>query len=241
MAAGVSATTIEQPTLWSSTPGWGIAADLTPPELINSRQLKVLRKLMALGMVALLAVCAGGYYVAMRENSVASADLVSVQDRTLQLQGVGRGYSDVVAIQGSVTQVQTQIALVMGGDVDLVELMDTLHSSLPPTMTIEQEAITISTAGVAGAAGAAPTGGLDTSGLARIGTITMSGTGQSINDLAEYVDLLTAVPGLVDVVPVSNSSAGTITEADTGTTTQYNITIGLTDALLSHRFDVGAG
>jgi hypothetical protein len=37
------------------------------------------------------------------------------------------------------------------------------------------------------------------------------------------------------VIPVSN----TISESGTGT--QYSITIGLTDLLLSHRFDVGAG
>ena len=82
-------------------PGWGIAADLIPPELINARQLKVLRKLLALGVVALLIACAGGYYLAARENSSATSALASVQDRTAQLQAEGRGYADVVAIQGS--------------------------------------------------------------------------------------------------------------------------------------------
>ena len=40
--------------LWSAMPGWGIAADLTPPEIINARQLKLLRKLLGGGLVALL-------------------------------------------------------------------------------------------------------------------------------------------------------------------------------------------
>jgi hypothetical protein len=191
---------------------------------------------LAAGIVALLAIGAGGQYLAARESASAAADLASAQERTAELQGVGLGYSDVVEIQGSVSQIKTQIAEVMSADVDLVALMGQLQSSLPTTMTIDREAIMISRAGVAGAAAATP-GSLDTSGLPRIGTITISGTGQNIDDLSDYIDRLRVIPGLVDVIPVSNT--GTVT--DTGLRTQYNITMGLTDVLLSHRFDVGAG
>ena len=77
-----------------------------------------------------------------------------------------------------------------------------------------------------------PAGGLDTSGLPRIGTVTISGTGQTLDDLPDYVDRLQRSAGLVDVLPISNSLAGT-------TGTDFTITMGLTSALLSHRFDVG--
>ena len=46
--------------LWSTMPGWGIAADLTPPELINSRALKTLRKWLGAGLVVLLLACIAG-------------------------------------------------------------------------------------------------------------------------------------------------------------------------------------
>lgn len=229
----------ERPALWTSMPGWGIAADLTPPELINTRRLQVLRKLMAAGLVLLLLVCAGGYYLAAREKVSAVADLQMAQDRTTELERVGRSYSSVVAIQGSVAQVQTQVAQVMGGDVDLVALMVLLESNLPSTMVIKQEAITISPAGIAAAGGtatSATTGSvLDTSGLPRIGTITISGTGQALDDLSDYIDRLQTVTGLVDVLPVSNTASAT------GRETQFSLTIGLTNALLSHRFDIGGG
>jgi hypothetical protein len=223
----------QQPTQWNSMPGWDIAVDLIPPELVNARRLTVLRKLMAAGIIALLVLCAAGYYLATRDNASAAADLAALQDQTAQLQADGRQYASVVSIQGSVSQVETQIARVMGGDVDLVALMGAVQSSLPSTMTIGQESITISVAAVAGGAGTTPSGGLDTSGLPRIGTITLTGTGLTLTDLSDFVDNLTAVPGLVDVLPISN------TASDTGT--QYNLTIGLTNELLSHRFDVGAG
>jgi hypothetical protein len=115
----------------------------------------------------------------------------------------------------------------MGADVDLAVLMNELSSSQPSTMTIDQESITISAAGVADATAS----GLDTTGMPRIGTITLSGTGQSIDDLSDYVDALSAITGLVDIVPVSNSASDA--------STQFSITIGLTGASLSHRFDAG--
>ncbi len=224
------------PTLWSAMPGWGIAAELIPPELVTARKLKVIRKLLAAGLVVLLAICAGGYYLASQENRTASSDLASVGDRTRQLQAAGRLYSGVVSIQGAVTQVQTQIAGLMTADVDLVALMGKIRSTLPATMTISQESITISTAGVAGAAAVATGSGLDTSGLPRIGTITLSGTGKTLDDLSDYVDKLHTVSGLVDILPISNTKAATGTGS-----TAYSLTIGLTNALLSHRFDVGSG
>jgi hypothetical protein len=223
--------TEERPTLWSAMPGWGIAADLTPKELINARQLKVLRKVMAAGFVALLVVGAGGYYLAAAENSSASADLVTVSDRTAQLQGVSHGYADVVSIQQSVGQVKAQVAQVMSADVDLAGLMGDLSSSLPDTMTITQEAITISTAGVAGTSETAS--GLDTSGLPRIGNVKIGGTGQTLDDLADYIDRLHTVPGLVDVLPVTNTVS---TSGASGT--QFSVSAGLTNAAFSHRFDV---
>jgi hypothetical protein len=225
--------TAERPALWNAMPGWGIAADLTPRELTNARQLRRLRKMLAAGVIALLVACAVGYYLAAEENSSASADLTAVADRTTQLQGEGRSYSGVIAMQGSVSQVHTQIAQVMVADVDVAALMGELGSSLPDTMTVTQETITISTAGVAGADSISAASGLDTSGLPRIGTITMNGTGQTVNDLSDYVDRLQAIPGLVDVLPVANTVS---TSGASGT--QYSISIGLTNALLSHRFDV---
>jgi hypothetical protein len=130
---------------------------------------------------------------------------------------------------------------VMTGDVDIAALQGQLSSNLPATMIITNEAITISVAGVAGASNPAATGldtagldtsGLDTSGLPRIGTVTMNGTGQTLDDLSNYLDRLQTITGLVDVLPVSNSIAST-------SGTEFSLTAGLTDAILSHRYDVG--
>src|SRR6185437_10696475 len=99
-------------------PGWGIAADLTPPELVNSRQLKLLRRWLAVGLVALLVACAGGYLLAVRQHSNATTALSQVEDHTLELQANVRKYGTVTQIQGKVSEVDAEIASLMAGDVD---------------------------------------------------------------------------------------------------------------------------
>ena len=215
-------------TLWSTLPGWGIAADLIPPELVNARQLTFLRKLMAAALAVLLVLCAAGYYLARRQNSAASAANATVSAQTTKLQNEAKSkqYRDVTKMQSTVTQVDSQIATLMAGDVDVVELLQHLRTSLPSSMKINQESITITPAAIAGGAGS----GLDTSGLARIGTVSLGGSGVALTDLSAYVLRLGAIPGLVDVIPVSN------TMSKDGT--QFSLTMGLTTAALSHRYDI---
>lgn len=212
-----------RPALWTAMPGWGIAADLTPPELRKARQIAVMRTWMAAGLAALILVCGGGYYLAVRQNDAVAADLAVASNRTLELQAVGRSYSDVVSIQNRISEVDRQVAQAMASDVDLVALMDALQSNLPATMTIAQQAITLTPAVAADATVAGP---------ARIGSITMSGTGTTLDDLSDYVDRLQTVPGVVDVVPLSNTLSAE------GAGTQYSVSLAVTDVLLSHRFDV---
>jgi hypothetical protein len=204
-------------------PGWGIAADLTPPELINSRELKKLRKWIGAGLVVLLLACTGGYLAASRQNHAAAADLAEVNAQTFQLQAGVRKYASVTQIQGNVTQIQAQIATLMGGDVDLVAVMGRIHSGLPAKMTISSEAVTISLAAAAAPAGTA-------AASATIGTVTIAGTGRALDDLATYVEKLQAIPGVTDVNPTTNVLSGG--------TTHYSMTLTLTAAALSHRFDV---
>ncbi len=209
--------------VWSSMPGWGIVADLTPPELIKSRELKVLRKLIVTILVALLVLCVGGYAIAARKHSAAAASLGDVQARTGALNAQTDKYAGVTRLKGTVTEVQNQIAALMAGDVDLAKLIGQIRSGLPATMTIKQIAVIFSPVGVAG-------GGLDTSGRTHIGTVTISGAGRTLDDLSAFVDKLKVLPGVVDVVPGSNLVDGE--------GTQYSLTLSVTDVLLSHHFDM---
>lgn len=219
--------TREPMALWQMRPGWGIAADLTPPELINSRQLTVLRRVIGAGLVVLLIICVGGYVLAAGHRSAASAEHNREQATAAALQSDLNRYSGVTRMQGTVSQIQRQVATLMAGDVDLAQLMARLSSSLPARMTITSESITISAAatGATGAAGAAPA-------VQSIGAVSLSGVGRTVDDLATYVDRLALVPGVIDVVPTTTSL--------TSKGMQYSVSLALTGAVLSHRFDLAA-
>ncbi len=216
-------TTIPAPPvqLWSTMPGWGIAADLTPPELTNSRELKRLRRWLAAGLIVLLVACIGGYVLAALKHSKASSALNNVQSQTFELQAGVNKYADVTRIQGDVAQIQAQIATQMGGDVDLVKLMTRFRTALPTSMAISSEAITIT---AATGSTTSPTG------LPIIAAVVIGGSGHALDNLATYVDNLTKIPGVVDVNPSTNVRTGSIVH--------YSVSLNLTTAAFSHRFDV---
>jgi hypothetical protein len=221
----------------NSMPGWGIVADLTPPELIASRRMRVIRRLMIVAVAAVVLLCAGGYTLAIWQHNQASDELASEQDRTTSLLGEQRRYSGVTVVRGAIADVQGQLAGLMVADVNVGALIGAVASALPKGMSIDQLAVTIS----------APTptdkfstgkesgglGGLDLSDAAHIGTVTLSGTGSKLTDLAAYVDALRKTTGVFEPYPQSNQTT------DTGTT--YSLQLTLTDALLTHRYDAQDG
>jgi len=220
-----------------SMAGWGIVADLTPPELIAKRRLRVVRRLVVAGVAAVVLLCAGGYGYAVWQHGVADDGLAAEQLRTTTLLAEQHKYSSVTVVRGAIGQVQDQLAGLLAGDVNVEALVVSVVSALPADMTITQMTVTISAASVAGSSGssdgAGGIGSLDMSGATHIGTVTLAGTGVQLSDLAGYVQALQGAKGVFEPYPLSNQAT------ETGTT--YSLQLTLTDALLTHRFDVQAG
>jgi hypothetical protein len=209
--------------LWSSMPGWGIVADLTPPELIQERRLATLRKMVVVALCVIALLVAAGYAVAFVKHSSASDVADRANAQTLQLQQAEDQYADVTQIEGTTAQMDAQIATLMTTDVDVATLVAKLRAALPNTMSINELTLSLTPP--------APfSGGIETPGTAdQIGTVTITGTGRTLNDLAGYVDTLTTLAGVTDVIPTSN--------VGTKGGTQFTVNLALTDQLYSHRFD----
>jgi type IV pilus assembly protein PilN len=222
-------TTMQPRELWSTMPGWGIVANLIPPELLQARRVRALQKLVAILLFLLLLVAgAGGGYAMYRSHQAAQALSVE-QNRTSQLLADQNRYRGVTEIQGNVTQVRTQLAKLMAMDVDTSGLIDSLLKQLPAGASVNQMALTIAppTPTAANNIGASA---LDTSGQDHIGTITMSGQVLKVSDVAVLVDRLNTVKGVVDPYP------STSTVNDTGA--QFTVQMSINDSLLSHRYDL---
>lgn len=215
--------------LWSSMPGWGIVANLIPPELIAARKLRTIRKAMLAGFAILLVIGIALYGMAFLAQRSAAADLAREQDRTSQLMAQQSKYQGAVQVQNSITEIQKQLGTLLTYDVDQSALVAKIRQKLPSNMTISQLTITID-AGTAATAGAGTgAGSLDASGATHIGTVTLAGNERHISDVSAFVNALSTVPGVVAPYPGSTTSSGT--------SVQWSIQLTLTAELLTHRYD----
>jgi hypothetical protein len=223
-----------------SMPGWHVVADLTPPELIAARRLKVVRLFVLVVVVIVAAACAGGYYLARQQAAAAATDLEAAQATSTTLQAQQRSFAGVTALQGTLDAVRGQIATLLAADVDFSQLLGDIGAALPPGMSINQASVTITppTDGKAASAGGASA--LDASGVTHIGTVTLAGTGQTLEDLPVFIQRLGAIDGVFDPYPLANQVVTTGSDSGAGTGTTYSVQITLTDARLSHAFDMEA-
>lgn len=228
-------TTMQPRELWSTMPGWGIVANLIPPEVLQARRVRAVRKLVAYLLCVLVLLAGIGYGFAFYRSQQAAETLAAEQSRTSQLLVQQKRYADVTLLQTSVAGVRTELSQLLETDVDVAALIATVLKQLPAGATVSQLAVTMSPpagqqAKVNPASG---TGSLDTSGRAHIGLMTVTGQALRVSDVATLVDRLGALPGFIDPYPTSN------TTNDKGTLFTVQFTIN--DRLFSHRYDVQTG
>lgn len=219
--------------LWKTMPGWGVTANLLPPEIVTARRLRVLRKIMLAVIGAVLVLGAAGYGYAMMQKRSAESDLAAAENATTQLQGQQRKYAEVVQIGGTVSQIKTQLATLMTADVDFAKVIDAVLAQQPRGGAVTQLQLSLTAVGSTGT-GAAPqstaSGVLDTSGRVHIGAISLTGTTGSMADVPLFVTRLSTVPGIVSVYPTSQQA--------NDKTIEYTVQLTVTDQVLTHRYDV---
>lgn len=228
-------TTMQPRELWSTMPGWGIVANLIPPEVLQARRVKAVRKLVAYLLCVLVLIAALGYGYAYYRSQQAAETLAAEQSRTSQLLVQQKRYADVTLLQTSVAGVRTELSQLLASDVDVSALINSVLKQLPSGATVSQLAVTMQPpegqqAKVNPASG---TGSLDTSGRAHIGLMTVTGQALRVSDVSTLVDRLRVLPGFIDPYPTSN------TTNDKGTLFTVQFTID--ERLFSHRYDVKTG
>jgi hypothetical protein len=232
---------IEQPQqLWSTMPGWGIVANLLPPEVILARRIRVLRKLMTMVLIAVVVLGCLGYGYAFWQAHRASATLSAEQNRGSQLTAQQDKYANVVRIEGNVANVKSQIATLLADDVDFSTLIVRVGGKLPHGATISQMSVTLAVGSQPAAASGTDSSVLDTSGHPHIGAITLTGQAGNLDQVAAFVSSLATVPGIVGVFPTSQQGGAT-SQRGGGAAVQFNVALTLTDQVLSHRYTTTGG
>ena len=227
-------TTMQPRELWSTMPGWGIVANLIPPEVLQARRVRAVRKLVAYALCVLVLLAGLGYGFAWYRSQQAADTLAAEQSRTSQLLAQQKRYADVTLLQGSVAGIRTELSRLLANDVDVSAVMAAILLQLLPGATVSQLAVTLSTPGSqqATTTPASGSGVLDTSGRPHIGLISITGQTARMSDVSTFVDRLSALPGFLDPYPTSN------TTSDKGTV--FTVQFSINDRLFSHRYDVSS-
>lgn len=217
---------IDQADSWTTPAGWGIYADLTPPELLNARRLRRVRRALLLTLTAAVVAVLVVFGYAVMRNHRAADDLAQQGTQTTRLVAAQGRYSQVVGVQGAAAAVRNQLSQLMTSDIEFSALLTSLRTAQPDAVSVNQLSISVSAAGAAAAASS--TDPLATSDTVPIGGITIGGTVRSLPDLGTFVSRLRSVRGVVDVLPATLTSSG-------GAFT-FSISMSVDAAALSHKY-----
>ncbi len=224
-------------TTWQTRPGWGIAVDLTPREILVGRQVRVHQRLVAVALVLVLVLCIGLALLTLADRTGAQQDYDREQGRTAQLAAEAVQYEDITVMERLMLQIRTNLATLMSQDVDVADLMSRIRTMLPAGVTVSTESVLFTAAPAApiAPAGADPSapGTVAASPASEvmpqvIGSISLAGSGDSISSITRLVSSLSELPGVTDVVPTS------VTRGEAGT--DYTISLNLTDELYTDRY-----
>jgi len=216
--------------LWNTMPGWGIVANLTPPELIASRKLRVVRRFLVVALLIVVLMLAGVYAWSWHQRGQAQDELTAAQDRTTSLTASENQFQAGVRVQSNIDAIDHSLASLMATDVDTASLIGDVRAQLPSDMSIGRIALTLDKNSTDSAGNGNVAGVLDNQPDAHIGTITLSGTAASIGLVSTYVDRLGSVSGIVQPYPASVSVAAR--------SVVWSITLTVNAKRFTHTYDV---
>jgi hypothetical protein len=225
--------TMDRPTsTWETRPGWGIAVDLTPREVVEARHVRVHKRLIGLALLVLVALLAGVVLFVQAGRSSAQDNYDNAQVETAQLTKEARTYAVNTTMQRIIDSTKTQASTLMAQDVDMVNLVARIRAALPPELTLTTTTVLLAPPAVTPAPVDGATPAPATPQI--IGTVSVSGTGSKIRQVTPFVSVLNHLRGVVDVIPSS------ITKSTGSSPMQFTLTMNITDELYTHKYDVAA-
>jgi Tfp pilus assembly protein PilN len=155
--------------------------NLLPPEIAERAAFQRVQLGLGAAVVATLGVVGLLFMSASHGVTAANEDLASAQSRGTQLQSQTAAYRDVTATYAAAQAAQLQLTSAMSDEVRYSQLMNDLALSIPSSVWVNSVTFAQTTAAAAlpGVTAAPP-----------IGTMTVSGTGFTHQDVALWLESL---------------------------------------------------
>lgn len=187
-----------------------VRANLLPDELVTSRRSGALKHRIAAGLGAVLAVMIAWYGITLWGTSSARHDLSKAKQQYTIMQAQQGKYQELVHAQQQSTAIKGALAKIMSGDLQWKDMLASLRGAAPHGVKIDSISGTTGSAAAGSNAGTngAGLGVLNTTGKAQVGTLTITGTAPNKDQVAAFVDSLSAVTGITAVYPTSATTAG---------------------------------
>jgi hypothetical protein len=211
------------------------AANLLPVEIIESRRLRKVRRLV-LSALAVFALLLGAWFgQASYQTSQARQSLRAAESDVQRLTRQQGAFATVVAVQAESQAIRKQLAVLLANDLRWARLFSSLRKAAPAEVRLTAAYGSLAS----GATGAASGGGSTApqlpgaTGDKPIGTFTVTGSGATKTAVAAYVDALGNLPGL------ANPFLGDANEQDG--TVQFTVRLDITSAALGGRYTPRGG
>ena len=203
-----------------------ISADLLPDEVVAARRARRTRGWMLAVAVLVLAGIGGWYVRADHELRLANDERTAVTDEAAGLQRRQSNYSEVVNVQAETATITEQVSTLLANDLPWATLIDRLRDA-GTGAGVAVDGISGSLNATAGAAGTVSLPSI--SGVATIGTVTLTGTAPDKPSVAKYVDTLATV------TMVANPYVTSVAQTEDGDV-QFSLTVDVTAHALCGRF-----
>jgi hypothetical protein len=207
-----------------------ISANLLPEEIVAGRRARRARGLVLVALLVVVALLGGWFLYANHEVQLADDELSSVTNEATALQQSQTRFKDVVDVQNQTQTISKQLTALLGKDLPWAALLSTLRDTGTSSgVTVQGVIASLNDSTTAASGGSAATLP-NASGVATIGTATITGIGPDKPSIAKYVDAL----GKLKTKTVANPYLTTATQSDSGVT--FSITIDITTQALCGRF-----
>jgi hypothetical protein len=219
-----------------------IVANLLPPETIEARTTRKVRRIVIACLAGFVLLLGGWYAFATYELSLARTDLANAESDAHRLKAQQNQYNELIRTQTQSKAVQADLAKLFADEVQWTLLINAVGEVAPPG--VEQTSVTAGIAGATTATGAAAAGAPASSGAATttadgkriIGRITVEGKAPTKPAVASYLDAVAKLDG------VANPLATTINaETNTAGPVTFSLQIDLTADALGGRFKAPGG
>lgn len=214
-----------------------IGVNLLPPEIVDSRRGRTVRRIVLVAVAGFTVLLAGWYAAVSYQASTARSSLSSSQQDVDRLTKQQDQFADLVRTQADSRMIEGQLSALFAKDVRWRDLLTSLQPGNPLQPGKESGVrLTGVTADLTAARNSAAKGGAGEANLpsttrdALVGKLTIVGVGPDKKAVADYVDALAKVKG------IGNPLLSDATPRDGRVS--FTVRLDITDPALSRRYAV---